>query len=407
MGGIYHYDKDSGIGYYVSDQDIAEASGFLFMGMGALGAVYLIGCLIGVALISPFVTLFVLDDFIETFIANNALFFMAIGAVVAALKLIPAAAGRRVVRILFDAYIIIAVLYLALYVLHFDVGIYSWFKIADRYLPATADRTFLDALGTFESFDVVEGTWFYELACQGTEAFIGFMQWCIGQITGIDNSSLQVPAAEMNILAVLKTIGLYLALGGFACIALLLAMLLVVVVILVTVALPYVLAIAVMVLCNKLIFRIHTVKIRSRGTEEARQARFAPLKEAFEQRLRAGHGSMEQEFEIAREMAKQGNPFAQIRLAQCFLHGEGTPEDEKQAFKWYHKAAVQGVPKAQMMIAFFYFDGIGVRQNKLMAKAWIHATLKNRDYLSRQRDKQNVMQKIALVCKKTRYLDQL
>lgn len=407
MGGIFHYDKDSGIGYYIEDKDIIEGSAFLMKGIGALAIVYLIGCIIGLAVISPFITLFVLDDFVETFIANNTLFFLGIGMVVVALKLLPKTTALRSVRVIFDGYILIAVLYFGLYILHFDVGVYTWFRIADQYVPAEFDRSLLDAISTLLPVDIVEANWFYSLAHSGAEKFIDFLNWSVTNITNIDNSSLLVPAAEMNILAVLKTVVLYIGIGGFSIICILLVAVLLFMVIVVTVAAPYVMAVVAVLVCNKLIYKLHTARIRTRGTEASRKERLAPMKEEFDHALKeiARFNSMEREFSLAQELAKKGNAYAQMRLAQCYLHGEGTYYDEKAAFQWYRKAALQGVPKAQMMVAFSYFDGIGVKKNKLLARAWLHATLKNKDFIARQRDKQNVMEKIARVYKKTRYSD--
>ena len=79
MGGFFHYDRDSGMGYYVDDKDIAEVSGHIFMGLGALALLYLILVPIVLAVFAPFITLFVLDDFVNVFVAKNTLFFLQNG----------------------------------------------------------------------------------------------------------------------------------------------------------------------------------------------------------------------------------------------------------------------------------------------------------------------------------------
>jgi uncharacterized protein len=49
-----------------------------------------------------------------------------------------------------------------------------------------------------------------------------------------------------------------------------------------------------------------------------------------------------------RKAADQGNPFAQIKLAEMYSDGRGVPQDYGEAVKWFRKAADQGNADAQM-----------------------------------------------------------
>ena len=50
--------------------------------------------------------------------------------------------------------------------------------------------------------------------------------------------------------------------------------------------------------------------------------------------------------------------------------GEGVPEDDKQAVKWYRLAAEQGRAKAQYGLGLMYARGDGVPEDKVLAYMW-------------------------------------
>lgn len=407
MGGIFHINPETGFGYYMDDKEVAEAGGMLILGLGAFTVFYLVMFVIALAIIAPFITLFILDDIVDTFIVNNALFFTCLGVVITTLKLLPRFTSVRVVRVLFDTYIIVTALYLLLYVLHFDIPVYSFFKIIDNYLPEGADRALLDVIEIDKLSAALEGNWFYEIISGCAEKFLEYVKWSVQNVMDIDNTCFQVPAAELDIFAVIKTVVLYFAIGGFGVLSVLLFGILMVVVFLIAVALPYVLALTAIVMCNKMIYRLHTAKIQNKKTKPISKERFAEITEEFDFLLKgtSGFASQKRTFELSQKLADEGNPYAQLRLAQCYLHGDGTLSNEEKAFYWYEKAAYQGVTKAQIMVAFFYFDGMGVKKNRRFAKAWLNVALQNKEYLHRQKDKQDFIKKVAYIHKKTRLLD--
>jgi len=53
-----------------------------------------------------------------------------------------------------------------------------------------------------------------------------------------------------------------------------------------------------------------------------------------------------------------------------YLNGEGVPESDAEAVKWYRKAARQGYADAQSNPGFMYEKGRGVHVNDVRAYMW-------------------------------------
>jgi TPR repeat protein len=86
-----------------------------------------------------------------------------------------------------------------------------------------------------------------------------------------------------------------------------------------------------------------------------------------------GEGTPENDAEAVkwyRKAAEQGNAEAQRDLGVMYDDGEGTPEDDVEAVKWYRKAAEQGDTLAQGIISGKYFAGEGVPQSYIKAYVW-------------------------------------
>jgi TPR repeat protein len=91
-----------------------------------------------------------------------------------------------------------------------------------------------------------------------------------------------------------------------------------------------------------------------------------------------------------RDLARNGEPRAQYDLALLYDKGQGVPQDDREALKWYTLAAEQGEPRAQYNLGLMYANGQGVQPDLVTAYYWIslaaaqgnqHA-LDARDYLS-------------------------
>ena len=51
--------------------------------------------------------------------------------------------------------------------------------------------------------------------------------------------------------------------------------------------------------------------------------------------------------------------------------GNGVPENDAEAVKWYRKAADQGLADAQSNLGVMYFNGDGVPENHVRAYVWL------------------------------------
>ena len=63
-------------------------------------------------------------------------------------------------------------------------------------------------------------------------------------------------------------------------------------------------------------------------------------------------------------------PIRIYNLGVMYDEGEGVPEDDKEAVKWYRKAAEQGHAGAQFNLALMYEEGEGVLEDKKEAVKW-------------------------------------
>ena len=70
--------------------------------------------------------------------------------------------------------------------------------------------------------------------------------------------------------------------------------------------------------------------------------------------------------------AEQGSAKAQRKLGVMYDHGEGVPEDDKAAVKWYALAAEQGLAQAQYNLGVMYRSGAGVILDNVYAHMWFN-----------------------------------
>lgn len=60
----------------------------------------------------------------------------------------------------------------------------------------------------------------------------------------------------------------------------------------------------------------------------------------------------------------------QFELGELFYRQKRTPEDVRQAAKWYKNAAINGSRRAQHQLGTLYARGQGVKQDYARAYAW-------------------------------------
>ena len=75
--------------------------------------------------------------------------------------------------------------------------------------------------------------------------------------------------------------------------------------------------------------------------------------------------------------AEQGDARAQNSLGVMYYNGEGVPQDDAEAVKWYRKAAEQGDAAAQSNLGIMYANGKDVAQDTVEAYAWFAVAAAN------------------------------
>jgi TPR repeat protein len=77
------------------------------------------------------------------------------------------------------------------------------------------------------------------------------------------------------------------------------------------------------------------------------------------------------DFDETMAAAKQGRAYAQFNLGIMYDNGDGVPENDTEAVKWYRKATDQGVSQAQHGLGVTYGNGEGVPENYVRAYVWL------------------------------------
>jgi len=80
------------------------------------------------------------------------------------------------------------------------------------------------------------------------------------------------------------------------------------------------------------------------------------------------------------QLAENGSANAQFNLGAMYDSGEGVPEDDAEAAKWYHQAAGQGHVNAQFNLGVMYANGEGVAENAVEAASWYRKAADQGDY---------------------------
>ena len=76
------------------------------------------------------------------------------------------------------------------------------------------------------------------------------------------------------------------------------------------------------------------------------------------------------DFDETKVAAEQGDAKAQVDLGVMYANGDGVPENDAEAVKWFRKAADQGDAKAQFDLGVMYANGDGVPENDAEAVKW-------------------------------------
>ena len=95
-----------------------------------------------------------------------------------------------------------------------------------------------------------------------------------------------------------------------------------------------------------------------------------------------------------REAAEQGFAEAQFRLGVMYHLGEGVPQDYVEAAKWWRKTAEQGDADAQFWVGVMCAKGEGVPKDVVEAYAWFLLAKANGENLERPNGKEEVSELI-------------
>jgi len=78
------------------------------------------------------------------------------------------------------------------------------------------------------------------------------------------------------------------------------------------------------------------------------------------------------EIDALRVRAEAGDAEAQHNLGVRYANGQGVPQDDAEAARWYRLAADQGLALAQVNLGVRYENGRGVPQDYIEAHMWFN-----------------------------------
>jgi TPR repeat protein len=79
-------------------------------------------------------------------------------------------------------------------------------------------------------------------------------------------------------------------------------------------------------------------------------------------------------------LAVKGSASAQFNLGAMYDNGDGVPESDAEAAKWYYLAAAQGHVTAQFNLGVMYANGEGVTEDTAEAATWYRKAADQGDY---------------------------
>ena len=85
-----------------------------------------------------------------------------------------------------------------------------------------------------------------------------------------------------------------------------------------------------------------------------------------------------------RKAAEQGDAKAQTNLGVMYDKGQGVPQNDAEAVNWYRKAAEQGHANAQYNLGVMYHEGQGVPKNYVLSYMWLSLAASQGTELAKQ-----------------------
>jgi TPR repeat protein len=84
-------------------------------------------------------------------------------------------------------------------------------------------------------------------------------------------------------------------------------------------------------------------------------------------------------FDALRKLAETGDVRAQWIIGTRYHNGEGVPQDDAQAMRWFERAADQGYVDAQATAGAYYWAGRGVPKDLTRSYFWSTVALRQGD----------------------------
>lgn len=401
MDGFFVFDKESGVGFIVTDKEIQTAAGVIGTLVGAYAVYGLVTVIISLLLLSPFVTVFALDYLFATVVKNNLIFFVGMGVLLILIRFLWGKGSQnRAVRILSFVYIFFLSLYLLLDVLHLNIGVYTFFGFFDKFLP---DGTFAQVVTPAEINAKIGNHWFYRIFLDGCNLFFNYSKWALSQILNIDHTPYSVALADINILPVLKTVALDIAIGGFSLITVLAGAAILIAVLAVAILLPYFLAFFITITINKGIYTFRSLQACKYMPSSKEHASDPVLQAAIDKEDKTTPTAQTEAAALYLQAAKSGNPYAQFLYADCLRRGKGVAPNKEEAFVWCKKAASHGICNAMYMTALNYCHGYGTHKDLTLARAWLMAALRHQEFFAFVQNSPMLKENADEVMKKSRF----
>lgn len=405
MGGFFVFDPETKVGFTVSDKEIKDAGGLVLHLVGAYAIYSFVLFILVFLLLAPLVTVFALEYFVATFVKSNILFVVGCGVLLLCSRLFIGRLSQNIViRIISFLYFFVFLLYVLLDYLQLDIGVYTLFGLFREHLPESSFAQLIPA----EILDTrLAESWFYRMFQFVTGKFIDFIQWSGSKLLAIDHSAFQATLTDIDVLLVLKTLLLDVAIGSFTLITILAGGLLLIALLAVVILLPYCAAFYATITINKGIYIFRSLPTL-RSALPSEEAKIDPI---FQNALRKStiksEAAQKEAAQLYLQAAQAGNPYAQHCYAQCLESGSGVFPDQKEAFKWYRKAARQGLCNSMFMTALYYACGYGTYTDRTLARAWLVKSLHNtafRDFVKASPLLTQTLSALTKKCRFTKYV---
>ena len=92
--------------------------------------------------------------------------------------------------------------------------------------------------------------------------------------------------------------------------------------------------------------------------------------------------SAQDDLDMVRQAADQGDAEAQFNLGIAYAKGQGVLKDEAEAVRWYRLAADQDDARAQHNLGFMYANGQGVLKDEAEAMRWYRLAAEQGDAMA-------------------------